>query len=398
MSANHYDVAIVGGGMSGASLALALSRLPLRIALLEAAEPSLHQHPAFDARAIALSAGTVDALARHGIWPHLSSLCEGITRIDVSDAGHMGQVRLSAAECRLSALGQVVELSAAGAALYQALCQQQKVQRFCPAELVGVTPACDRVTLELADGQRLSCRLLIAADGGRSFVREALQLDCAQHDFGQSAIIATVQTSEAPAGRAFERFTPGGPLALLPLPGGLSSLVWSVPRAEAAALAALPDAAFLSRLQQAFGWRLGRFSKTGPRHLYPLILTQVPWPVAQRTLLLGNAAHLLHPIAGQGFNLGMRDIDVLVETLRQALAEGEDPGSHRVLRRYWQQRQTDQHDTIWLTSTLAQLFSNDYAPLVVGRNLGLALMDKLPALRRPLLAQTLGFTAALRGR
>lgn len=391
MSAHHYDIAIVGGGMSGACLALALSRLSLTVALIEATPPDSSRHPAFDARAIALSAGSVQALERHGIWPSLAPLCEPITHIHVSDAGHLGQAHLSAAEYHLPALGQVIELSGAGLALQARLASAPGITLYCPMSLKAVQPEEARVNLTLSDGRSLTAGLLVAADGGHSFVREALKIPAERHDFGQSAVIATVKTAEAPGGRAFERFTAGGPLALLPMQEGLSSLVWSVPRAQADALAALPDGAFLAALQRAFGWRLGRIEQTGVRHVYPLIMTQVSWPVAQRTVLLGNAAHLLHPIAGQGFNLGMRDIDVLVRTVAEALAAGDDPGSHAVLRRYWQQRRDDQARTVWLTSSLAQLFSNDDLPLVAGRNLILTLMGRCQALKAPLVRQTLGF-------
>ncbi|MNV59306.1 2-octaprenyl-6-methoxyphenol hydroxylase [compost metagenome] len=176
---------------------------------------------------------------------------------------------------------------------------------------------------------------------------------------------------------------------------GLSSLVWSVPRDEAQALMALDDAAFLARLQQAFGWRLGRFVRTGARNLYPLVLTVADYPLAQRTVLVGNAAHLLHPIAGQGFNLGMRDLDLLTQAVARALAAGEDIGSFEVLSAYWQRRKGDQEQTIWLTSSLAQLFSNGHAPLVAGRNLALSLMGRLPWLQAPLASRTLGFVADL---
>lgn len=178
---------------------------------------------------------------------------------------------------------------------------------------------------------------------------------------------------------------------------GLSSLVWSVPRDEAQGLLALDDAAFLARLQQAFGWRLGRIERTGVRHLYPLVLTVADYPLAQRTVLVGNAAHLLHPIAGQGFNLGMRDLDVLTRTLARALAAGEDIGGFEVLSGYWQQRRDDQAQTVWLTSSLAQLFSNHHAPLVVGRNLALSLMGRVPWLKAPLASRTLGFVGEVCG-
>ncbi|EIS3745711.1 2-octaprenyl-6-methoxyphenyl hydroxylase [Aeromonas hydrophila] len=394
---NHVDVAIVGGGMSGAVLALSLAALPgpkpLQILLLEASAPELNAHPGFDARAIALSAGTCEALARHGLWSRFAPHCSPISQIHVSDRGHFGQAGLTAAEYGLPALGQVIELSAAGIALQQAIAVCQQIRMLCPAQLERVEPLAEGVNLTLAGGERYQTRLLVAADGGNSFVRQQCKLAVSRHDYGQSAIIATVKTAEDPAGRAFERFTQGGPLALLPMQGGLSSLVWSVARDEAPALMALDDAAFLARLQQAFGWRLGRFLQTGQRHVYPLVLTVADYPLAQRTVLVGNAAHLLHPIAGQGFNLGMRDLDLLTRAVGQALAAGEDIGSFEVLSGYWQQRKGDQAQTVWLTSSLAQLFSNDHDPLVAGRNLALSLMGRLSCLKAPLASRTLGFVA-----
>ncbi|UCP16377.1 2-octaprenyl-6-methoxyphenyl hydroxylase [Aeromonas media] len=397
----HVDVAIVGGGMSGAVLALSLAALkgpsgaPLQILLLEASAPELNAHPGFDARAIALSAGTCEALARHGLWSRFAPHCAPITHIHVSDRGHCGQTRLTAAQFGLPALGQVIELSAAGIALQQGMDAIANIRLCCPAQLSTIAPQEEGVTLTLASGERYQTRLLVAADGGNSFVRQHFKLPVSRHDYEQSAIIATVKTAEDPAGRAFERFTEGGPLALLPMQEGLSSLVWSVPRDEAQALMALDDAAFLARLQQAFGWRLGRFVRTGARNLYPLVLTVADYPLAQRTVLVGNAAHLLHPIAGQGFNLGMRDLDLLTQAVARALSAGEDIGSFEVLSAYWQRRKGDQEQTIWLTSSLAQLFSNGHAPLVAGRNLALSLMGRLPWLQAPLASRTLGFVADL---
>lgn len=391
------DVTLVGGGMSGAVLALALAALrrpdgtPLQIVLLEASAPEQGPHPGFDARAIALAAGSCEALARHGIWPRLAPHASPITQIHVSDRGHPGQTRLTAAEYGLPALGQVIELSAAGQALQEAIAQTANIRMLCPVQLTAVIPGEQAVDLILASQQSISTRLLVAADGGHSFVRQALKIPVRRHDYGQSAVIATVKTAEDPAGRAFERFTRGGPLALLPMQQGLSSLVWSLPGDEAEAVMALDDQGFLDQLQQAFGWRLGRFLRTGVRHCYPLALTAADYPLGQRTVLVGNAAHLLHPIAGQGFNLGMRDLDALCAALCHALAQGEDIGGYPVLARYWQCRQGDQKATIWLTSSLARLFSNDLAPLVAGRNLALALMARLPCLKEPLARQTLGF-------
>ncbi|MCH7372144.1 2-octaprenyl-6-methoxyphenyl hydroxylase [Aeromonas sp. MR16] len=395
----HVDVAIVGGGMSGAVLALSLAALrgpsgaPLQILLLEASAPELNAHPGFDARAIALSAGTCEALARHGLWSRFAPHCAPITDIHVSDRGHLGQARLSAAEYGLPALGQVIELSAAGLELQQGIAACPQIQLRCPAQLSTIAPLEEGVQLTLASGERYQTRLLVAADGGNSFVRQHFKMPVSRHDYEQSAIIATVKTAKAPDGRAFERFTEGGPLAMLPMQDGLSSLVWSVRRDQADELMALDDAAFLVRLQQAFGWRLGRFERTGARYRYPLVLTAADYPLAQRTVLVGNAAHLLHPIAGQGFNLGMRDLDLLTQAVSRALTAGEDIGSFEVLSSYWRQRRDDQDHTIWLTSALAQLFSNGHGPLVAGRNLALSLMGRFACLKGPLAAQTLGFVS-----
>ncbi|MEG3025864.1 MAG: 2-octaprenyl-6-methoxyphenyl hydroxylase [Aeromonas sp.] len=395
----HVDVAIVGGGMSGAVLALSLAALrdaggePLQILLLEASAPELNAHPGFDARAIALSAGTCEALGRHGLWSRFAPHCAPITHIHVSDRGHFGQTHLSAAEYGLPALGQVIELSAAGIALQQGIAACPQIRMHCPAQLSTIEPLVEGVTLTLASGERYQTRLLVAADGGNSTVRQHFKLPVTRFDYEQSAIIATVKTAEDPAGRAFERFTEGGPLALLPMQDGLSSLVWSVRRDQADELMGLEDGAFLARLQQAFGWRLGRFQRTGTRHAYPLALCATDYPLAQRTVLVGNAAHLLHPIAGQGFNLGMRDLDLLTQAVARALAAGEDIGSFEVLSGYWRQRRDDQDHTIWLTSSLAQLFSNGHGPLVAGRNLALSLMGRFACLKGPLAAQTLGFVS-----
>ncbi|MCW0503764.1 2-octaprenyl-6-methoxyphenyl hydroxylase [Aeromonas piscicola] len=397
----HVDVAIVGGGMSGAVLALSLAALrgadgePLQILLLEASAPELNAHPGFDARAIALSAGTCEALVRHGLWARFAPHCTPITQIHVSDRGHCGQASLSATEYGLPALGQVIELSAAGMALQQGMAACPHIHMLCPAQLSTIEPLEGGVALTLASGERYQTRLLVAADGGNSFVRQHFKMAVTRHDFEQSAIIATVKTAEDPAGRAFERFTQGGPLALLPMHDGLSSLVWSVGRDQADELMGLDEAAFLARLQQAFGWRLGRFERAGQRHVYPLVLTAADYPLAQRTVLVGNAAHLLHPIAGQGFNLGMRDLDLLTQAVAGALAAGEDIGSFAVLNGYWQLRKEDQARTIWLTSSLAQLFSNGHDPLVAGRNLALSLMGLLTCLKAPLASRTLGFVADL---
>jgi 2-octaprenyl-6-methoxyphenol hydroxylase len=294
-------------------------------------------------------------------------------------------VRLNAADYALPALGQVIELSPVGVALQRALVACPAITYLCPATVVDVKPDHQAVTVTMRDGRRYQAQLLVAADGAQSSVRQQLNLPITQHDYQQTALVATVKLASDLAGCAFERFTTTGPFALLPLSAGRASLVW---------LMALDDEAFLAQLQTVFGWRLGRFEHLGPRHHYPLLLTRVDYPLAQRTVLVGNAAHALHPIAGQGFNLGMRDLDLLTNTIAEALSLDRDIGEFAQLNRYWQQRSDDQAQTIWLTSSLVQLFSNGHAPLVVGRNIGLALMALCPAFKGVLARSTLGLSTA----
>ncbi|GAA4496363.1 2-octaprenyl-6-methoxyphenyl hydroxylase [Pseudaeromonas paramecii] len=390
------DVAIVGGGMVGATLALALSQLrrpdgqPLDIVLLEANSPGQAIHPGFDARAIALSYGSCELLQGWGLWTSLAPTACAIEQIHVSDSGHFGRVKLTAQEYRLPWLGQVVELATTGSQLYEALAQRGNVRLRCPAHLVDVSPSEREIALKLDDGSTWQAELALGADGADSLLRQQLRLPCEQYDFGQTAIITTLQTDLPPAGRAWERFTAQGPLALLPLSESRYSVVWCQAPDEAQQSLLLDDAAFLSRLQQAFGYRAGRFVRLGQRHAYPLTGRQVTWPLGPHALVLGNAAHLLHPVAGQGFNLGMRDIAVLQEELARALADGESIGSYRVLRRYWQRRQPDQRQLAWMTGSLARLFANEVGPLVLGRNLLLATMNRCDDFKLALTRRALG--------
>ena len=246
-------------------------------------------------------------------------------------------------------------------------------------------------SITLDNGETLEARLLVAADGSRSAVATSCGVQWQSQDYQQVAVIANVSSQQPHQGRAFERFTEHGPLALLPMSSGRSSLVWCHPLAEKARIDGWSDKQFLEQLQQAFGWRLGRFTQVGQRHSYPLQLQASSQHVSHRLALVGNAAQTLHPIAGQGFNLGLRDVMSLAETVAAAWRAGEDVGGYATLQQYQQRRQPDARATIGITDTLVRLFANRYTPLVAGRNLGLMAMDSLPLVRNLLAERTLGW-------
>lgn len=409
--------------MAGAVLALGLSQLKhsnglaLRIALIEKSRPEHNQHPGFDARSIAIAGHSQYLLQQLGLWPLFAELATPITDIQVSDRGHFGQVNLQTTDYNLPALGYVIELNPIGQVLYQQLLQTPAIDLFCPAQIQSWQQAQDVVTLTLSDSSKkqgstsahrqFTTGLLVGADGNHSAIRRQLNLPRRQFDYQQSAIIANVQTAQHHQHRAFERFTAQGPVALLPMSQGRSSLVWCVANARAEQLMALNEDDFLTELQQAFGYRLGRFTRTGTRHCYPLVLDEVPKPWHQRVVLVGNAAHLLHPIAGQGFNLGLRDVAALIEQTRQELSLTDalpsvssrtyvpepaltDIGGYQMLRRYGQARQSDQANLVGITSALALLFSNNDPLLAAGRNMGLNIMAACGALKHTLAWQAMG--------
>ncbi|CCP01985.1 2-octaprenyl-6-methoxyphenol hydroxylase [Erwinia amylovora Ea644] len=388
------SIIIVGGGMAGATLALAISHLTqgeLAVTLVEANEPAGRAHPGYDGRAIALAEGTCQQLAAIDLWPLLAPVATAITHVHVSDRGHASFVSLNAADYGVAALGQVVALHEAGQRLFERLKQAPGITLRCPDKVARVERAQNGVSVVLASGERLDGELLVAADGSRSQVAAACGIQWQSTNYQQVAVIANVSTGVAHQGRAFERFTRHGPLALLPMPDGRSSLVWCHPLAEKTVVDSWSDEEFLARLQRAFGWRLGRMTRVGQRHSYPLQLQTATRHVSHRLALVGNAAQTLHPIAGQGFNLGMRDVMSLAETLARSWRSGQGVGDYATLQHYQQRRQPDAQATIGMTDGLVRIFANRYAPLVIGRNLGLMAMDSMPPLRNLLAERTLGW-------
>ena len=383
-------LAIVGGGLVGASLALALQRGAKErgwtIELIEPFEPGHDYQPSYDARSTALSYGTRLIYQRLGVWDQIAERAEPITDIHVSDRGRAGVTRLDAASQQVPALGYVVENAWIGHCLWQAL-DDDVVTRRCPAEVERMRAVPGGYRLTLTDGQTLDCDLAVLADGGRSGLREHLGIEVKQSPYGQTALIANVTPGAPHGGRAFERFTDEGPMALLPLPDNRCALVWTRPERDAARLAAAPEAEFLEELQQAFGYRLGGFQQVGARHLYPLVLIEAEEQVRSGLVVLGNAAHSLHPIAGQGYNLSLRD----TEALAVALLRSSAPlGDLSVLQGYHQQQRSDQRLTVGFSDQLTQLFGESERLSVAGRNLGLLGLDLLPPAKAWFARQAMG--------
>ncbi|ABE54120.1 2-octaprenyl-3-methyl-6-methoxy-1,4-benzoquinol hydroxylase / 2-octaprenyl-6-methoxyphenol hydroxylase [Shewanella denitrificans OS217] len=408
---NAVDIAIVGGAMAGSILALGLRKLkgsqPLKIALIEAFEPSA-SHPGFDARSIALSHGSIFELTRLGLWEKLAPLGTAIEHIHVSDRGHLGMTCLDAAQFNLAAMGQVVELSRVGSVLFDEL-SQSDISLYCPDTLISIAAEPEHQLLTLASGARIQAKLLIAADGANSVVAQHFKLPRTQVDFNQTALVANIVSQDAHQHQAFERFTDTGPLALLPMADNAGkhrfSLVWALEPQRAAHLADAPKDEFLSQLQQAFGYRAGQFIDVGQRVSYPLSLSYMPRPQHHRCLFVGNAAQTLHPIAGQGFNLGLRDVVSLIDMLADALAESMatqecqltqttkelDCGNSKLLHQYSLARESDRRSTLSYIEFLVRGFSNQHWPLVAGRNLGLRLLSWCPPLKQPVGQRAMGW-------
>lgn len=389
----HYDVLIAGGGMVGACLACALSGQGLRIASVEALQRETRDVPGYDDRAIALAYGTRRIFAGLGLWDAIEPDATPIHSIQVSDRGHFGAVHMDRKDEGLPAIGYVVPARVIGRVLADAMSGLDDVDSLCPFRIVGTTQAGDhvRVVLEGPDGeQTVAARLVVAADGADSMLRERAGIDSLQSDYGQSAIITNVTPQQPHGNVAFERFTDTGPLALLPMSEGRCAVVWTVASAETGAVMALDDAAFLERLQERFGQRLGRLTRVGRRQAWPLRLLSARDPVAERLALVGNAIHTLHPIAGQGFNLGARDVAVLAEVIVDAVRAGGDPGADAVLARYADWRRRDHASVTVFTDGLARLFTLPVPGLGVARSAAMVALDLLPPAKRLLTRLTMG--------
>lgn len=387
--------------MVGVTLALLLAREPgLHITLVEAitlpalqpGEP-LPYRPSFDARNTALSRRTVATYRELGLWDELQAHATPIHQIHISERGRFGMARLVAEEENVESFGQVIENAWLGLVLLRALKACANVTVLDGVTLTGITPGEKAVTAQLQRGDSrfaITTPLLVAADGAQSQCRMLLGVAAETTPYHQVALVTTVATSLPHQNIAYERFTDSGPFALLPLPEERRALVWTLPEGEEKALIECSDEIFLEKLQAAFGKRAGRFVKTAKRFAYPLALTVAHTQALPRAVVLGNAAHSLHPVAGQGFNLCLRDCLALTQRLHQAHRKGNDLGDFALLRDYEAAREQDQLNVIRFSDGIVRGFSNSIPGLTLARNAGLVTFDLLPAAKQMLARYAMG--------
>ena len=390
---SHYDIVIVGGGMVGISLALLLrAQQPWNILLIEAQELASSDGPvsgayssSFDARSTALSWSSKNIYQSIGLWPQLKKHLSAIAQIHVSDRGHVGMTRIDAGDANVDALGYVVENQWLGSVLLNQLTKTD-IQLLGSCKLETIEPLASGMRLQLQqadkDLQTIETKLLVIADGAGSTTAQQLGIQSQSTPYDQTGIIANVSLEKPHGGVAYERFTDQGPMALLPLADfkgrPRSALVWTQPRAMAETLMAADEQAFLEQLQLRFGYRLGHFKQLGKRVAYPLALTTATEQVRRHLVVMGNAAHSLHPVAGQGFNLSLRDAAALANGLAEA---GDRIGDLAVLQNYQQQQAIDQRNTVLFSDSLPKLFGLSSSIVALGRNSGLLAMDLIPSLR-----------------
>ena len=393
----QQEVIIVGGGMVGLSLALMLAKANIAVKLLEAIKyPNYDDanlapyHSSFDARNSALSRRSVQIYQELGLWHALQAHATPILEVHITEQGSFGKARLKAEQEKVESFGQVIENAWLGRVLLTEVRKQPLIELIDGVQVTSLTQDTDCAFIEAIRGEEhlsLQAKLVIAADGRDSFCRKALGIGASEHDYDQVAIVTTVQTSKPHNHVGFERFSHLGPLALLPLPGEYRrSVVWPVKKGtEGEWLGDENDQHFLDALQETYGDRAGKFQKTGKRFSFPLSQVLAEKQAVGRVVLMGNAAHTIHPVAGQGFNLCMRDAYVLVRYLTEQLAQSDDIGQPSMLLAYEQARLTDQQRVIKFCDSVVRGFSNQNPILKFIRNTGLVAFDTIPGIK-PLVA------------
>lgn len=389
-----FDIAIVGGGLVGASLACALAPLGYRVAVLEKVPLKAAAQPSYDDRTLALSHSSCKILEGLGLWAGLTDYATPIREIIASEAGRFGRVHLKASEMGIKAFGHVVEARVFGSVVLARLEELDGVEFCCPATVEGFEADKDSALLSLREDQagetgKIEARLIVAADGAGSVIRDLLRVQVQTRDYRQTAVICNITPELNHNGRAFERLTSTGPFAVLPQVGKRCGLVWSVASEDAGKLMEMEETQFLDAAHKRFGNDLGAFVKMGQRSSYPLKLVRTKQDVHQRCVILGNAAHTIHPVGAQGFNLGLRDVAVLAELLA---ANGTgDPGREDLLREYSEWRRPDQDNTVAWSDGIIRIFANPAPFMTALRSAGLLAHALVPGLRRRLASSAMGY-------
>jgi len=391
---HDFDIIIVGGGAVGAALACALKDSKLKIAVIEAVSPKADIQPSYDDRGLSISLSSKNILDNIGIWQNISPNSNPIKHIHVSDQHHFGFVRMDADSMSVPALGHIVLARELGKALMKTIEAADNISFFCPATVtaVEISVLSASVTIDI-DGvdKVISSKLLVAADGAESRTRDMLGIKARVEDYQQVAIVSNVMPERPHADTAYERFTETGPIALLPLSQQRCVLVFTVAANETQKYMHMDEQSFLDVLLQRFGRRLGKFSNLGQRKSYPLKMLQVEEQVKHRAVILGNAAHAVHPNGAQGFNLGLRDAAALAEVLIGAQENDQDIGELSLLESYLQSRVEDQQRVLNFTDRLAKNFYNKQPLKVIARNLVMLATDLSPALKHRFTRSAMGF-------
>ncbi len=398
----EYDVLVVGGGMVGASFALDLARRSIdssiSICVIEAVALSDQTNqPSFDARSTALAWSSRGVYESIGVWEQLARVVTPIEEIQVSDQGHFGVTHLHHSEQDVEALGYVVENRELGTILNAALIESPLIELLAPARIQSATPRAEGMDVEIEyvdQRDKISAKLVVLADGGRSPLCTQLGIEHSREDYEQSALITNIAVEIAHGNVAYERFTESGPLAVLPLQAfdgqARCSLVWTVKSGNEQSLLECDDEEFIKQLESLYGNRLGSILKVGKRFCYPLSLTEAKEQIRPGLVLLGNVAHTLHPVAGQGLNLALRDSACLSQTLAAAIGADLCPGSMAVLQDYLDQQTPDQHQAMLFTDQMTRLFSSARLGKVVARKIGLLSLDLVPTLRHEFARRAMG--------
>jgi 2-octaprenyl-6-methoxyphenol hydroxylase len=388
---SKFDIAIVGGGLVGSSLAAALASSSYRIALIDSQPLAEINFKAdqLDGRSIALALSSKKMFSALGMWNRLQEHATAIKKIHISDQGRFGATRLDSARYEIESFGYLVPAEHLIHTLNEQVDSLDHVTRIQPYKVSAIENYSDHVVLKQDDGDEIQASLLIAADGANSFIRKALGIEVEEKQYQQSAIVGSLECEQAHNNTAYERFTEEGPLALLPREGNRCGFIWMNPTESAEINLALDDQAFIDKLQTAFGFRLGHIKAISKRFSYPLALLMSEQRVQQRVVLIGNAAQTLHPIAGQGLNLALRDIAKLVEMI-EMLGENYLNSIDEQLIEYENKRQPDIEKTVRFTDRLNFLFNADYPVLKQSRGLGLAMLGAIPVLEQRIVKQNLG--------